>query len=76
MNRNGYCATSAMSWTTRISVVLSPEKEEEQLELDSAVAQIVIGVRRCGKSTLCQKVLKQSGVTFAYANLSTRKQEL
>ena len=43
-------------------------REESQLELDSPVAQIVIGVRRCGKSTLCQKVLKESGVSFAYAN--------
>ena len=43
-------------------------KEEFQLDLNSPVAQIVIGVRRCGKSTLCQKVLKQSGVNFAYAN--------
>ncbi|MBP5557197.1 MAG: ATP-binding protein [Bacteroidales bacterium] len=47
---------------------LVTRKEEEQLELDSTVAQIVIGVRRCGKSTLCQKVLRQSGVSFAYAN--------
>ncbi len=43
-------------------------KEEEQMDLTSPIAQIVIGVRRCGKSTLCQKVLKQSGVSFAYAN--------
>lgn len=43
-------------------------KEEEYIDLESPVAQIVIGVRRCGKSTLCQKVLKQSGVLFAYAN--------
>ena len=43
-------------------------KEEEFIDLESPVAQIVIGVRRCGKSTLCQKVLKQSGVMFAYAN--------
>ena len=43
-------------------------REESQLEIDSPVAQIVIGVRRCGKSTLCQKVLKESGVSFAYAN--------
>ena len=43
-------------------------REEEYIDLKSPVAQIVIGVRRCGKSTLCQKVLKQSGVTFAYAN--------
>ena len=43
-------------------------KEEDFIDLESPVAQIVIGVRRCGKSTLCQKVLKQSGVMFAYAN--------
>lgn len=43
-------------------------KEEEQIDLNSTMAQIVIGVRRCGKSTLCQKVLEQSGVAFAYAN--------
>lgn len=43
-------------------------REEQLIDLDSPVAQIVIGVRRCGKSTLCQKVLKQSGVAFAYAN--------
>lgn len=43
-------------------------KEEKLMDLESPVAQIVIGVRRCGKSTLCQKVLKQSGVSFAYAN--------
>ena len=43
-------------------------EEERQIELDSNLAQIVIGVRRCGKSTLCQKILKESGVKFAYAN--------
>ena len=45
-----------------------PRKEEQQIELDSNLAQIVIGVRRSGKSTLCQKVLMDSGVHFAYAN--------
>lgn len=48
--------------------LLVTRKEEELMDLESPVAQIVIGVRRCGKSTLCQKVLKQSGVSFAYAN--------
>lgn len=43
-------------------------QEEKQIDLDSNLAQIVIGVRRSGKSTLCQKVLRQSGVLFAYAN--------
>lgn len=43
-------------------------REEQQIDLDSPFAQIVIGVRRCGKSTICQKVLVESGVKFAYAN--------
>lgn len=42
--------------------------EESELNLDSPLAQIVIGVRRSGKSVLCQKVLLQSGVRFAYIN--------
>lgn len=42
--------------------------EEREIDLDSRLAQIVIGVRRCGKSTLCQKVLRESGVNFAYVN--------
>lgn len=31
--------------------------EESQLSLTSNLAQVVIGVRRCGKSTLCTKFL-------------------
>lgn len=42
--------------------------EEQNLDLDSHLAQVVVGVRRCGKSTLCQKVLMQSNVKFAYIN--------
>lgn len=42
--------------------------EENEIDLNSRLAQIVIGVRRCGKSTLCQKVLLQSKVNFAYVN--------
>lgn len=43
-------------------------KEEQDVQLDSSLAQVVIGVRRSGKSTLCKKVLIASGVTFAYVN--------
>lgn len=43
-------------------------REEEEINLNSRLAQIVIGVRRCGKSTLCQKVLIESKVLFAYVN--------
>lgn len=47
---------------------LVARQEEQLIDLDSNLAQVVIGVRRCGKSTLCQKVLTESGVNFAYVN--------
>ena len=47
---------------------LVTRKEEKEIDLNSPLAQIVIGVRRSGKSTLCQKVLVESGVHFAYVN--------
>lgn len=43
-------------------------QEENEIDLSSNLAQIVIGVRRCGKSTLCQKVISQSKVNCAYVN--------
>jgi hypothetical protein len=46
-----------------------PRMEEEQFELDSPLAQVVIGVRRSGKSTLCHKVLLQNHIRYAYVNL-------
>ena len=42
--------------------------EEGAFDLQSSLAQVVIGVRRRGKSTLCMKVLKDSGVSFGYVN--------
>ena len=38
--------------------------EETLFEFDSPLAQVVIGVRRSGKSTLCHKVLSQRGVNY------------
>ena len=52
---------------TDYSVLVSRD-EESDIDLKSNLAQIIIGVRRCGKSTLCQKVLMQSAVKFAYVN--------
>lgn len=43
------------------------------MELDSDMAQVVIGVRRCGKSTLCYNVLKENGELFAYANFDDER---
>lgn len=47
---------------------LVPRSQEMEIDLESSLAQVVIGVRRSGKSTLCQKVLLESGVKFGYVN--------
>ncbi len=39
-------------------VQLCSRKEESQVDLESNLAQVVIGVRRSGKSILCYNVLK------------------
>ncbi len=56
-------------------VELCSRKEEAQVELDSNLAQVVIGVRRSGKSTLCYNVLKASNDKFAYANFDDERFE-
>lgn len=43
--------------------------EEKLFEFDSPQAQVVIGVRRSGKSTICHKVLQEHGVRYAYVNM-------
>ena len=42
--------------------------EENLFEWESNMAQVVIGVRRSGKSTLCHKVLLQRSIRYAYAD--------
>ena len=42
--------------------------EESLIELDSGLAQGVIGVRRSGKSTLCYNKLEAAKVNYAYVN--------
>ena len=48
---------------------LLARKEESLFDFDSTQAQVVIGVRRSGKSTLCHKVLIERRVEYAYVNL-------
>lgn len=43
-------------------------REEQFFEFDSSLAQVVIGVRRSGKSTLCHKVLLEHHVKYGYIN--------
>ena len=56
-------------------VELCARKEEEQVELDSNLAQVIIGVRRSGKSTLCYNVLKAHNEKYAYANFDDERFE-
>jgi predicted AAA+ superfamily ATPase len=53
--------------------VLVPRREEVLFDLHSPLAQIVTGVRRSGKSTLCHKVLKQNNVNYAYINFDDER---
>lgn len=48
-------------------------REEKLIDLDSPQAQVVIGVRRCGKSTLCLTALFNAGVNFAYVNFDDER---
>lgn len=47
--------------------------EERLVDLDSRMAQLVIGVGRSGKSILCVNVIKGSGEIFAYVNFEDEK---
>lgn len=53
--------------------VLCDRFEEPQLNMNSRLAQVVIGVRRSGKSVLCSKVLRQLGDSFAYVNFDDER---
>lgn len=48
-------------------------KEEDLIDLNSTQAQVVIGVRRSGKSTLCYNALTRKGMKFAYVNFDDER---
>ena len=52
---------------------LCPRREEELVDLNSPQAQVVIGVRRCGKSTLCFQALQHIGEHFAYVDFDDER---
>ena len=54
---------------------LCTRAEETLCDLDSKLAQVVIGVRRSGKSTLCRKVLRECGRAAAYVNFDDERLE-
>ena len=58
-------AWSAASMCSRV--------EEQMVDLDSPQAQVVIGVRRSGKSTLCLQTLYNKGVKFGYVDFDDER---
>lgn len=51
------------------SAKIVPRREELLFEWESNMAQVVTGVRRSGKSTLCHMALHRKGALYGYANL-------
>ena len=47
--------------------------EEKLINLKSKLAQVVVGVRRSGKSTLCFNALEAAKVKYAYANFDDER---
>lgn len=52
---------------------LCHRKEENLIEVSSPQAQVVIGVRRSGKSTLCFQALENAKVQYAYADFDDER---
>lgn len=47
--------------------------EEKMIDLSSTQAQVVVGVRRSGKSTLCFQALEKAGVKYAYVDFDDER---
>ena len=62
--------TEIEGWTDKF---LCSRNEERLVDLGSPQAQVVIGVRRCGKSTLCMQTLTGAGLKFAYADFDDER---
>lgn len=57
----------------RVDETLCHRQEERLIDIDSSQAQVVIGVRRSGKSTLCYQALQSKGVKYAYADFDDER---
>ena len=47
--------------------------EESLVDLESSLAQVVIGIRRSGKSSMCINIIKKSNLNFAYLNFDDER---
>lgn len=58
------------NWTNEY---ICSRNEINMVDLNSPQAQVIIGVRRSGKSTLCLQTLHEAKVKFAYANFDDER---
>ncbi len=58
---------------SRAQETLCHRHEESQIDMNSSQAQVVIGVRRSGKSTLCYQAIQSSGCTYAYVDFDDER---
>lgn len=66
-------ADQAEELALKQSLHFCKRREEDQIDLKSTQAQVVIGVRRSGKSTLCYNALTRKGIKFAYVNFDDER---
>ena len=60
-------------FSRKLEKELCDRAEENLVDLNSPLAQVVIGIRRSGKSTLCFNIIKKSGINFAYLNFDDER---
>lgn len=53
--------------------ILCHRQEEAMIDLSSTQAQVVVGVRRSGKSTLCFQALENAKVKYAYVDFDDER---
>ena len=68
-----YYVTNEKNLTHFVLYAFASERKKIWLNLRVKKAQVVIGVRRSGKSTLCFNVLNKAQVKFAYVNFDDER---
>ena len=58
---------------SRADETLCDRMEEKEIDLKSPQAQVVIGVRRSGKSTLCYQALQRNDLKYAYVDFDDER---
>ena len=60
-------------FTLKLKEKICERPEESLVDLESNLAQVVIGIRRSGKSSMCMNIIKKSNLNFAYLNFDDER---